>query len=143
MESLYKLLIMFFVILCIGLSYMIVIPAIPSEADCQGREAFLTPATLISLGMIYIAAFLLKKKFEIFKSGRLTKRKLLLLIFSISFTIHLLLRLLLWQFAYLSEYGYFAYNVLVHSLIYSFLMSGVFYLGISPGKSRQPSDRNP
>lgn len=127
MKSLYTYLRIPILVLCIVLSYLILIPPVPSEKGTQQRIGFIDLATAISLALFYLSTLLFRDKQRIFKVCRYSKSKFFLLLYGVLFLPHLFMRLLMWYFGHLPEYGYPVYNVLFHSVIYSFMMSSIFY----------------
>ena len=70
---------------------------------------------------------ILLKKCKVFKRCHYSKVVFFLFSYSACFLLHLLIRLLFWQFGHLSEYGYFFHNVFILSMAYSFIMAIVLY----------------
>ena len=125
MKSLSKILRIGVIILCCILSFAILIPPVPSEADSEGKLSFLNLPLLISVVLFSISVILFKEKRTIFKLCRYSKVRFGLLTYTICLVAHLLVRALIWKFGHLSEYGYIIHNIVVHSVVYSFVMAAI------------------
>ena len=118
------------VILCFALSFAVLIPPVPSEASPEEKVSFLDLASLISIVLFSISATLFEGKRTIFKLCHYSKIRFFLMAYIIFLVAHLLMRVLIWKFGHLSEYGNLVYNIVVHSMVYSFVMTAILFLTI-------------
>jgi len=112
----------FLIVIVVAIAYLVLIPPIPSEANSQQKLGFLNLPALVSLVLFYFAVIFSKRTERLFKHDCLSPKSFLLF-YGICLVFHLLIRLVLWQFGHLSEYGYPFHNIFVISLVYSLLMS--------------------
>ena len=108
------------------LSYLLLIPAVPSKKIEPQRLRIMNRATLVSLVVFFVSLVLFWERYRVLKFCRNSKTLLFILAYSLCFLLHLVIRHWAW-YSYLSTtYGEYMYNVFFHSAVYAFLMSGVF-----------------
>jgi hypothetical protein len=134
MKQFYKWAYILLLMLCFTASYIVLIPPIPSEADSHGRLDIFNLPTLVSLVLFILATLLFKKSRIIFSKRDGSKTKLFLFAYGILLGIHFIMRIMIWQFGHLSEYGHPIYNIFLHSIVYSLVMSVIFIVVAMPWK---------
>jgi hypothetical protein len=114
------------IIFLFTLSFLIIIPPMPSEEISPQKISILKLNSCISIVLFSLGTILIKDKGKLCKCHRMSA-KFFLLVFLIIFGINITLRIILWRLEYQEIYGYWNYNVLGHSITYTFLMSLIFY----------------
>jgi hypothetical protein len=121
----------------IAFSFICLVPA-PSEKMPPQKLELFNFAVLSSMTLFLIGNILIKERKRVFLFMNFPMGLTYLLLFSVYFFFHLLIRTYFLVIEYSSMYGHPLYNILVPSFVYAFLMTCIFIL-ITRMKNR---DRN-
>jgi hypothetical protein len=114
-------------ILCLLLAYVLLIPSVPSEKIPPTNVNLLKPNMLIPGMFFWFFCMALRERFKIFTFCHGSIIKFFGLMWFVFFLLHVLLRIILWN-QILSAYGNPMFNVFIHSIVYSLMMSAIFCL---------------
>ena len=113
---------------CIILSFLLLLPAMPSEKISPRRLEILDRSVFISMTIYFAGIMLFRERYAIFRYCRFSKTVIYFLILGICFSFHSILRTILWVTGYSKIFGYPLYNIFVHSLVYSLMMCCILFI---------------
>ena len=113
---------------CIALSFLFLMPPVPSEPVPLQRLEIVNRAVVESMIIYFVGLMLLRERYVLFQFRRFSRTAVYLLIFGVCFSLHCALRACLWIIEHQDTYGHPLYNIFVHSLVYSLMMCCILFV---------------